>query len=671
MSQNRSTEDDVLSFDPSKNQQELLKAWHIFMESGIINNEIVPPHIAESWQRSKKYKVDPYDFSPDSYIESEKYKQRIEKSKGLIDLARPIMENVYKSLEQTKYLVVLYDSDGYHLLRIGQRADFERSSMFKIREGLCFDEKHVGTSGFSLVKRLLKPVQITGCEHYSKLLHYVTGAYAPIFEPKTKSFIGVTGVTGSRTIPNPHTLAIVIAVETAIENLLELNQSKEELFVFATSLQIAIQSFEDGVIILDNDMRICEMNPVAKRILGAERKDIYGKYTSDLKHLSWLEKTLKGLFQFQDHEIEEIDCQINNKRYLATIKSLRKNQQDIKGVLVQLKDVRRLTRMLQNIVGDRPRYTIESMAGSSRAMIEIKNIATVTAKSDACVIIEGESGTGKDVIAQAIHNASSRAKNPFVVINCAAIPHELLESTLFGHEKGAFTGASSTHIGKFELADRGTVFLDEIGEMSPAMQAKMLRAIEERKIERVGGGKPLPVDVRVLAATNRDLYHLVSTNQFRADLFYRLNIFRIILPPLRERKEDIFELVQTFLVEFASFYEKPAPRVSEAYLELLLNYDWPGNVRELKNAVQYSIARINDEDELLPSHLTGFFPSRRYPISVTGLDQGRGKLPDIEMKVILKTLESYQGNKTQTARALGISRATVYRKLKTLPLDNR
>ncbi|MCK4820618.1 sigma 54-interacting transcriptional regulator, partial [bacterium] len=460
----------------------------------------------------------------------------------------------------------------------------QRATHFKIREGLCFDERNVGTCGFSLVKRLGKPLQITGCEHYSAMLHYVTGAYAPIFEPNTKKLIGVFGVAGAKTLPNPHTLAIVVAATTAIENLIELNQARQDLFVFAKSLQIAINSLEDGVILVDKDRRICEVNSVAIKVLGLEKEHICGKDISELRQFSELEDAITDSLRFKKPDVRETDCRINNKTYLASIKSLRKvPHEGVQGAIVQLKNVSELREIFQKLAGDSPRYTIANMVGSSKQMLEIKNLVNIAAKSDGSVIIEGESGTGKEVIAQAIHNASSRKKRPFEVINCAAIPHELLESTLFGHEKGSFTGASSTHIGKFELGDEGTLFFDEISDMSPAMQAKMLRAIEERKIERVGGKRPFDVDVKIIAATNRNLYDLVRKKLFRADLFYRLNVFLISLPPLRDRKGDIFELVHTFLAEFAPFSQKAITKVSDAYFDILLNYDWPGNIRELRN----------------------------------------------------------------------------------------
>jgi sigma-54 dependent transcriptional regulator, acetoin dehydrogenase operon transcriptional activator AcoR len=659
----------LLSFDPAMHQPGLLNAWKKFIETGFVDREVVPLEIANSWLRSREYNVDPHDFSPDSYLPEDEYKPRIVSNSRLIDLARPIMENVYSSLERTRYVVVLFDSDGYHLLRIGQRADLQRSSNFKIREGLCFEEKHVGTCGFSLVKKLKRPVQITGCEHYSALLHYVTGAYAPIFESRTERLVGIIGVSGARTLPDPHTLGIAIASATAIENLLALDKAREEVSIYSRSLQVAIDSIGDGVILVDKNGRIYEVNPAAQVALKLEKNDVEGRHVSEFRRIFPLERAVLNALRSRDREGKDIQCQIHNQIYLASIKFVMKTPHDVQGVMVQLKNVRNLSRIVQTLTSEQPQYTIESMVGKSDKMLEVKSMAQIAARSDAHVIIEGESGTGKEILAHAIHNSSSRKGQPFVVVNCAAIPPDLLESTLFGHEKGAFTGAIGTHIGKFELAEGGTLFLDEIADMSLGMQAKILRVIEERKVERVGGRKPFPINVRILAATNKDLYALVKDHLFREDLFYRLNVFRIVLPPLRERKGDLVELVYSLVAEFTPFYQKHLSKVSEGFVALLLRYNWPGNVRELRNAVQYSIARM-DSDTLLPQHLKGFFRQQYEEIPAPSTAEQIENLDIVEERTIWKALESNRGNKARTAKALGIARATLYRKLRQMSRAN-
>ncbi len=659
-----------LSFDPTLHQKELCLAWKTFIESGEIKGNIVPSYIAESWRRSRGKGIDPFHFPPSVYLDPEIYEKKKSEQQYLTSIAKPFMENIYRSLEQSRYLVVLYNSEGYHLLRIGQRADFERSGQFTIREGLCFEEEKIGTCGFSLVKWLKKPIQIIGCEHYSVLLHYVVGSYAPINDPIRGDLIGVLGVTGARTIPNPHTLGIAIAASTAIENYIKLDHGGKILSVYGKALQTTMDSLADGIVLIDSGGRIYEINTSAKEIFGLTNAKVKGRHISDVHPLADLESLIMNVLRYQDREGQEIDIQIQNQVYLTKIQFARGEKDDVQGVIVQLKNLKNLSQIVHYLTGDRPQFTFDSMIGLSPKSLEIKALARLAAQSDTNIIIEGESGTGKEVLAQTIHNASPRAKEPFVVINCSAIPSELMESILFGHEKGAFTGATHTHIGKFELADRGTVFLDEIAEMPLNMQAKLLRVLEEHKVERVGGKKSISINLRVITATNRDLAKEIKENRFREDLFYRLNVFRIKLPPLRERKQEIYELVPIFVQQISSLLNKRVEKISSEYYDLLMNYSWPGNIRELRNAVQYSIATL-DGPILLEKHLAGFFnqvsqqikkQERLWPINTPF----PSKLSDLEKIAIQNSLLLAKGNKMKAAKLLGIGRATLHRKLKNI-----
>ena len=657
-----------LSFDPTLHQKELCLAWKTFIETGKIEGDVVPSYIAESWKRSKEKKIDPYHFPSTAYLDPQEYEKKKSEHQYLISIAKPFMENIYRSLEQSRYVVVLYNPEGYHLLRIGQRADFERSQQFTIREGLCFEEEKVGTCGFSLVKWLRRPIQIIGCEHYSALLHYVVGSYAPINDPIRGVLMGVIGISGARTIPNPHTLAIAVAASTAIENSIKLDHSGKILSMYGKALQTTMDSLADGIVLIDSGGRIYEINASAREIFGLSKEGVKGKHISDVYPFTDLESLIMNILRYQDREGQEMDIQIQNQIYLATIQFARGEKDDVQGVIVQLKNLKNLSRIVHHLTGDRPQFTFDTMIGSSRKSLEMKTLARLAAQSDANIIIEGESGTGKEVLAQVIHNASLRAKEPFVIINCSAIPSELMESTLFGHEKGAFTGAIHTHIGKFELADQGTVFLDEIVEMPLSMQVKLLRVLEENKVERVGGKKSIHINIRVIAATNRDLAKEIKENRFREDLFYRLNVFRIKLPPLRERKEEIYELVPVFVQQFSSFLNKRVEKISDEYYDFLMNYSWPGNIRELRNAVQYSMATL-DSPVLLERHVTGFFNhisreiKKEYPDWMGG-DFSTARISDVEKIAIQHALLIAKGNKLKAAKLLGIGRATLYRKIK-------
>ncbi|MDM7914157.1 MAG: sigma-54-dependent transcriptional regulator [Candidatus Eisenbacteria bacterium] len=309
----------------------------------------------------------------------------------------------------------------------------------------------------------------------------------------------------------------------------------------------------------------------------------------------------------------------------------------------------------------------QSLIGKSPPMLELYRMIDQIAPSSASVLITGESGTGKEVVARAIHNLSPRSAARFVAINCAAIPETLLESEIFGHEKGAFTGATASRPGTFELADKGTLFLDEIGEMPAALQSKLLRVLEERKVRRVGGQRETPVDVRVLAATNMDVEQRMGAGHFREDLYFRLNVFTLHIPPLRERPEDIPLLAQSFLEEYAQENQKPVVGFAEETLQLLMQYDWPGNVRELRNAIQRAVI-LSKEEEIQPSQLPpAVRPSvRKNPTKAGSLSVSVGTpLSEVEKAVILETLEACGGNKTRASGLLGISTKTLHMKLRS------
>ncbi|MCL6478634.1 MAG: sigma 54-interacting transcriptional regulator [Peptococcaceae bacterium] len=308
------------------------------------------------------------------------------------------------------------------------------------------------------------------------------------------------------------------------------------------------------------------------------------------------------------------------------------------------------------------KYTIESIIGKSTAMTELKRLALQAATSSSTVLISGESGTGKELLAQAIHNASSRSKRPFVKVNCAAIPAELAEAELFGYEGGAFTGAlRHGKPGKFELADGGTIFLDEIGDMPLPLQSKLLRVIQEKEVERVGGIKTKEVDVRILAATNKNLLQRVKEGLFRNDLFYRLKVLVLTVPPLREHIEDIPLLVDFFLSKFSKELGKQINGVTDEVMEFLLNYHWPGNIRELENMIERAV--IYNRNGLIRMDDLGIYS----PDSKNKYDQGCGlALSEVAKEAIIKALEITGGNKSKAAKILGISRAALYDKLRDL-----
>lgn len=309
------------------------------------------------------------------------------------------------------------------------------------------------------------------------------------------------------------------------------------------------------------------------------------------------------------------------------------------------------------------KYEYEGVIGKSENMQKVFDIVNRVANSKASILLTGESGAGKEVIARLIHNMSSRSDKSFGVINCGAIPENLIEAELFGFEKGSFTGADHIQKGKFELANGGTLFLDEIGELPLSAQVKFLRVLQEKQIYKIGSEKSINVDVRIIAATNKNLSDEVKNGSFREDLFYRLNVVNIEIPPLRERKDDIPSLAEFFMAQFSKEYNKKLKYFDPVTIKYLLEYEWKGNVRELRNVIERSVLIAHEEEEFL---MTEYLPKEITGITYNGLAEEKIEktLSDYEKMIIMSTLNRFNGNKTMTAKVLGIKRQTLYNKIK-------
>ncbi|MBI5099303.1 MAG: sigma-54-dependent Fis family transcriptional regulator [Nitrospirae bacterium] len=322
------------------------------------------------------------------------------------------------------------------------------------------------------------------------------------------------------------------------------------------------------------------------------------------------------------------------------------------------------------------KFSTHKIIGNSLPLQEVIKFIEKIADTDSTVLVTGESGTGKELVAKTIHYNSPRARSTFVPLNCAAIPKDILESELFGHEKGAFTGAVTTRIGRFELANNGTLFLDEIGELAPSLQVKLLRVLQEKEFERVGGIKTIKVDVRIIAATNRDLEKAVKDGTFREDLYYRLNVIPLHLPPLRKMKEDVPLLIEHFIIEISKRKKKEPPKISHETMSYLANYRWPGNVRELENLIERLII-LKEGDYITPDELPErFLENRHTPKVVTkskllsseGVDLNV-VLDELENNMIIQALEMSKGVKSKAASLLGLNRTTLIEKMKKKSID--
>ena len=402
-------------------------------------------------------------------------------------------------------------------------------------------------------------------------------------------------------------------------------------------------------------LRLAEAEPLDMALVDLRMPDLDG--LAVLKRLAAVQPGLPVVILTAFATIETAIEAVRAGAYDYLSKPFR--MEEIKLVVRRTLEARRLASENQQYRQElRARYGFENLIGQSHQMVEIYTLVARVARLDTTVLIQGETGTGKELVARAIHYASPRADRPFVVVDCAALSETLFESELFGHERGAFTGASTARRGLLETSSGGTCFLDEIGELTTALQAKLLRTLQERTIRRVGGNEPIPVDVRLLAATNRDLRKLVAEGRFRDDLYYRLNVVTLTVPPLRERPQDIPLLAQHFLEKFAAAAARPVRRLAPEALALLTGYHWPGNVRELEHAIERAVALASAEMLLpddFPPHL------RAEPAEVARLPAARMTLEEVKRWYVSKVLQESGGNKLRAAELLGIDRSTLYR----------
>lgn len=428
-----------------------------------------------------------------------------------------------------------------------------------------------------------------------------------------------------------------------------------------------LESISDGVFTIDLKGRITYFNRAAEHITKISRKEAIGRLCSEVFRSSMCERNcpLKYTIEYGKPIIGQSGYIVNAHGEKIAISVSTAILKDSEGKIIGGAETFRDLSEIENLRSQiNQKYRIGDLISRSNKMQAIFEILPLIAKSPSTVLILGETGTGKEIIARNIHNISDRRENPFVAINCSALPETLLEAELFGFTKGAFTGAIKDRKGKFELAHGGTIFLDEIGDMPLSLQGKLLRVLQERSFERLGSNKTITVDVRVISATNKDLKKMVSRGEFREDLYYRLNVVKIELPPLRERKEDIPLLVDHFISHFNNILKKDIKEISPEALSLLMAYDWPGNIRELENVIERACI-LCLEDKIDVIHLPEEIISKKI---VPHKDIKTTKKL-IEKEVILSALKQNNFDPLKTASSLGIHKTTLYRKLKKLNIS--
>ncbi len=636
---------------------ELREKWQSYVEEGVVLKNI-KADVLESWQRCEKLGVD-YKSGKGTKVEDDVLEKSIYNKREMIRLTRPIMENVYEMVKGTSYSVVLTDEKGIIIDLIINSDIKDIHNTINFVKGSLWDEKSVGTNAIGTCLAVDKPIQVIGPEHYCEYHHQWTCSAAPIHNSKGE-VIGCFDISGRARDVQTHTYGIAVSSATCIEKQLMIAESYH-------LMDTTFDAILDGIMVVDSSLNVMRINNKIKDLFRMEEEEIFkidiGKAFKgiDIKH-NILEN--KNKMNFSDYTIsigaKKIECSLNISPITVG--------NEVTGAVMLMKEAKQVRKEVSRLAGFYANYTFDSIVTTDVRMNELINTAKKISKTNCSVLIEGESGTGKELYAQSIHNESNRSSGPFIAINCSAIPKELFESELFGYESGSFTGAvKGGRPGKFELANGGTIFLDEIGEVPLEVQPKLLRVLDNNKIVRIGGSFERDLDVRVISATNRNLIDEVSKGSFRQDLYFRLNVINLKIPPLRQRKDDIIELARYFLKGLNEENDGIHKKFSPYFEEMLMKHQWTGNVRELKNIVQRAYYM---SDKVLISSVT--FPKSTERANDFKEHEKTAKsynLKDIEKESIVKALSANKGNIIMAASDLNISRATIYRKIKMYSID--
>lgn len=630
--------------------------WERFHRGNPVDESAVRPLILRSWKRCRLRRVDPEATSKVS-LSPAALEKLLDERAELVAVAKNIMEKLYNPISTSRSFISLSDAQGVVL-----HALWDNTGSYPIPHlapGNLAAESASGTNaiGTCLVEGM--PVETLAAEHYCRAFHGWFCSAAPIRDARD-AIVGVLNVTLPCNLYHHHTRGMMEAAAYAIAEQLRLRMLLQEQ-------KAIIEMLDEGVIVLDAEGAVRTMNNKARDMLGLPPGGAEGPIRDIILSKDILRAILSESAQFSD---QEAFFQLRNGS-LNCMLSLTRLESG-KGRVLTLRESRRVKESAVRVTGAKAVYTFDHIVGGDPATREVVRMARVAAQSDVTTLILGESGTGKELFAQSIHNAGKRANAPFVVVNCGALPRNLVQSELFGYDEGSFTGASRLgKPGKFELADNGTIFLDEIGEMPLEAQVSLLRLLQNGEVTRVGGKHSRTVNVRVLAATNRNLEEAIRQNAFREDLYYRLNVFTLNVPPLRERPSDIPLLIRHFLEHFVLSLGRGPLGVTDRALEALTAYPWPGNIRELENIME-RMAHMSQGSpvidlDVLPAkilHCEG--PSGAAPLPASA---PRGLLSHQEKETILRALQETGGNIRATAKALGISRSGLYVKMRRFGLS--
>ncbi|CBZ03524.1 sigma-54-dependent Fis family transcriptional regulator [Clostridium botulinum] len=621
--------------------------------------------IKKSHERSVYFGIEENRVFPKKILKGKEITNNIEKNKSFLKVASPFIDILYDFLKGSEFFIILTDKEGCILKIIGDKEVMDIANNLNMVVGAFMSENSIGTNAMGTAIKEDIPIQISEREHFIKAYHRWTCSAAPIHDING-DIIGCLNLTGDRDRVHSHTLGLVVAAVKSIENQINVDNTNKKLLETYQYMNTIVDSISSGIYVVDFRGKIKTINKAACNILGIEDKDVLDKNVENiLPNWHHIFERIKNGKPYEDKEAVLNDKLIKGRYNVSATPIQIENK--IIGMVIVFKEIKTVLDLVNKYSGMRAVYNFEDIIGESKEIKKVINYAKSISSSPSTVLIEGESGTGKELLAQSIHNYGDRRENSFIALNCGAIPKSLIESELFGYEDGAFTGARrGGHAGKFELANGGTLFLDEIGEMPLDMQVSLLRVLQEGYVTRVGGDKIIPVDVRIIAATNKDLKKEVEKGTFRQDLYYRLSVIPIKLPPIRERKGDLPILIKYFFRIKSIKLNKPMPHIKEDIYHNMLEYNWPGNIRELENFIENIVNLRGDSSFILEEDFKNIEDKHNFHENNIGLLYSNKirTLEEIEKEAIINTVNEYNRNMSQSAKALGITRATLYSKLK-------
>jgi len=590
--------------------------------------------------------------------------QYVEKDRNdLIESSKIFMDYIFQFITKKNFIIILTDVNANVIHIVGGEyliKKFKKDYNFGL--GNRFSKKFIGETAINLSLSSKEPVKLCGEEHENEEHHELSCYSAPILI--NGEILGALCITERNKKFNKNALGMVIASAKGIENQIHNKRRADKIAEQSKYQNAIVENIKEAFLTIDNKGVLTYMNHKAAEMLAFDIEESVGKHISDLVPfkpiiLEVLE-TGKG---YVDREYVLTNNAGKKLHLFKTAIPIRDKNGNLTGVIDIFREIGYIKKIVNKMVGAKASFEFDDIIGETPAFKKCIEKAKKAARSSSNILIQGESGTGKELFAQSIHNYSSRRNKPFVAINCAAIPRELIESELFGYAKGSFTGGmKGGRPGKFELADGGTIFLDEIGDMPIDVQAKLLRVLQDKKVMRVGGDSIFNVNVRIIAATNKNLYEEAKNNNFRWDIYYRLNVLRINIPALNERKEDIPLIVNKLVSKINKRLGTDIKGINNEVIDILEKHSWKGNVRELENVVE-RMMNICMNDRIGLEHLPDEYIEIEPKIEETENYKIR-TFEEAEKEIISKAIKYFKGNIAQTSRSLKISRNTLYNKMK-------